>query len=148
MKQRLKKEHNPRLDFLKYVGPGLLVTVGFIDPGNWASNVAAGAGYGYQLLWMVTLATFMLILLQHNVAHLGIATGYCLSESATILLKPWLSRFVLVTAVLAAISTAMAEILGGAIALNMLFRLPLKIGSVFILGLVLWILFTNSYKKL
>ncbi len=63
------------LEILKYIGPGLLVTVGFIDPGNWASNIAAGANYGYTLLWMVTLSTGMLILLQHNAAHLGIATG-------------------------------------------------------------------------
>lgn len=62
-----------RLSFLRYIGPGLLVTVGFIDPGNWASNVAAGSGYGYALLWMVTLSTAMLIVLQHNAAHLGIA---------------------------------------------------------------------------
>ena len=67
-------KHHPRLgglEILKYIGPGLLVTVGFIDPGNWASNLAAGADYGYALLWMVTLSTVMLIVLQHNVAHLG-----------------------------------------------------------------------------
>jgi manganese transport protein len=62
-------------EIFKYIGPGLLVTVGFIDPGNWASNIAAGAGFGYQLLWMVTLSTIMLIILQHNVAHLGITAG-------------------------------------------------------------------------
>ena len=76
------------LDILKYIGPGLLVTVGFIDPGNWASNLAAGAEFGYALLWMVTLSTIMLILLQHNVAHLGIASGLCLSEAATVYMKP------------------------------------------------------------
>ncbi len=79
------KNHHPQfsaLEILKYVGPGLLVTVGFIDPGNWASNLAAGATYGYSLLWMITLSTILLIVLQHNVAHLGIATGLCLSEAA------------------------------------------------------------------
>ena len=59
-------------DILKYIGPGLLVTVGFTDPGNWAANIATGSGYGYTLLWIVTLSTLMLIILQHNVAHLGI----------------------------------------------------------------------------
>ena len=68
------------LEILKYIGPGLLVTVGFIDPGNWASNLAAGSDFGYKLLWMVTLSTKMLIFLQHNAAHLGIATGLCLAE--------------------------------------------------------------------
>jgi len=80
-------DHKPRmggLEIFKYIGPGLLVTVGFIDPGNWASNLAAGAQYGYTLLWMVTLSTVMLIVLQHNVAHLGIATGLCLSEAASV----------------------------------------------------------------
>jgi len=85
------KNHHPQfsaLEILKYVGPGLLVTVGFIDPGNWASNLAAGATYGYSLLWMITLSTILLIVLQHNVAHLGIATGLCLSEAAKSTLRP------------------------------------------------------------
>lgn len=140
---------NPKaFEFLRFIGPGLLVTVGFTDPGNWASNVAAGADYGYKLLWMVTLSTIMLIILQHNSAHLGIATGYCLAESATIHMKPWISRSILASAMLAAVSTALAELLGGAIALNMLFRIPLKIGALMVLGLILWLLFTNSYQKL
>lgn len=143
--------HNPMLgakDFIKYIGPGLLVTVGFIDPGNWASNLAAGSDYGYTLLWMVTLSTLMLIVLQHNVAHLGIVTGDCLAEAAAKHLAPNSARIILGTAVLASISTTMAEILGGAIALQLLFKIPLKLGSVMILGLVLWMLFSNSYRRL
>ena len=88
------------LDVFKYIGPGLLVTVGFIDPGNWASNFAAGSEFGYSLLWVVTLSTVMLIILQHNVAHLGIVTGLCLSEAATQYTPKWVSRPVLGTAVL------------------------------------------------
>jgi len=71
-------KHHPRLgglEILKYIGPGLLVTVGFIDPGNWASNLAAGADYGYTLLWMVSLSTVMLIILQHNVLTWGLLPG-------------------------------------------------------------------------
>src|SRR5665811_1042740 len=117
-------------DFLKYIGPGILVTVGFIDPGNWASNIAAGSSYGYTLLWMVTLSTIMLIVLQHNAAHLGIATGSCIAEASTATLKPKLNKIVLGSAVIAAISTALAELLGGAIALNMLFGIPIKLGTV------------------
>ena len=84
MRQRVNDQSkNKTLNFLRYLGPGLLVTVGFIDPGNWASNIAAGSGFGYELLWMVTLSTIMLIILQHNAAHLGIATGLCLSEAAS-----------------------------------------------------------------
>lgn len=145
------KGHKPDLgikEFLKYVGPGLLVTVGFIDPGNWASNIAAGSEYGYTLLWMVTLATIMLIILQHNVAHLGIVTGDCLAEAANKHLKPWLSKSVLITALIATVSTAMAEILGGAIALNVLFQVPIKVGAILVLILILILIFTNSYTKI
>jgi manganese transport protein len=135
-------------DLLKYIGPGLLVTVGFIDPGNWASNLAAGAQYGYALLWMITLSTIMLVILQHNVAHLGIATGLCLSEAATLHLPKWISRSVLSTAVLASISTSLAEILGAAIALNMLFKIPIPIGAILATAFVLIMLFTNSYRAI
>ena len=134
------------LDILKFIGPGLLVTVGFIDPGNWASNLAAGAEFGYALLWMVTLSTIMLILLQHNVAHLGIATGLCLSEAAAIYLKPAYSKILLSSAMLASISTSLAEILGGAIALEMLFKIPVKAGALMVTVFVIIMLYTNSYK--
>lgn len=136
------------LDFFKYIGPGLLVTVGFIDPGNWASNFAAGSDYGYALLWIVTLSTVMLIILQHNVAHLGIVTGLCLSEAATRYTPRWVSSPVLATAVLASISTSLAEILGGAIALQMLFGIPVVWGAVLTTALVVIMLFTNSYKRI
>jgi manganese transport protein len=141
--------HPPRfggLEILKFIGPGLLVTIGFIDPGNWASNLAAGANYGYTLLWMVTLSTIMLIILQHNVAHLGIATGLCLSEAATLYIKSRYSRLILGSAMLASISTSLAEILGGAIALNMLFRVPIRVGAILVMIFVFIMLYTNSYR--
>ena len=118
-------------EFLRYIGPGLLITVGFIDPGNWASNMAAGADYGYSLLWMVTLSTIMLIILQHNAAHLGIASGQCLSEAAAEHLPSYISRPVLGSAVLASAATALAELLGSAIALHLLFGLPIFLCAFF-----------------
>lgn len=133
---------------LKYIGPGILITVGFIDPGNWASNMAAGADYGYALLWMVTLSTIMLIFLQHNVAHLGIVTGLCLSEATTIYLPKVYSRSILFTAVLASISTALAEILGGGIAISILCGLPLAVSCTITAVLCFVLLWTNSYRKL
>jgi manganese transport protein len=144
----LRKHRKFVPDVMKYIGPGLLVTVGFIDPGNWAANVAAGSMFGYRLLWMVTLSTLMLILLQHNAAHLGIVTGDCLAEAATRHLPPWVSRTLLSSAMLAATATAMAELLGGAIALQMLFGLPIRIGTVLVLALVLWCLFGTAYRRL
>lgn len=154
--KKLKKDFrtsNPSLrpaalDLFKYIGPGLLVTVGFIDPGNWASNFAAGSQFGYTLLWVVTLSTAMLIILQHNVAHLGIVTGLCLSEAANKYLPRTGSRFVLWSAMGASVSTSLAEILGGAIALNMLFDLPIKVGAVLVTIFVFSMMFFQSYKKI
>ncbi len=149
--EKLKTVHKTSygaFDLLKYIGPGLLVTVGFIDPGNWASNLAAGSEFGYALLWVVTFSSIMLIVVQHNVAHLGIATGLCLAEATTKYIPKRFSRPILGSAVLASISTSLAEILGGAIALNMLFSIPLKIGAVIITISCIIMLFSNTYKKI
>jgi len=151
LKDLRRRDHKPRfggLEILKYIGPGLLVTVGFIDPGNWASNIAAGSEFGYELLWMVTLSTIMLIILQHNVAHLGIATGLCLSEAANMHTPRLISRSVLITAMGASISTSLAEILGAAVALDMLFDIPIPAGAIMAFMFVLIMLFTNSYHKI
>jgi len=146
------RRHRPRLEaltFLRYIGPGLLVTVGFIDPGNWASNIAAGSRHGYALLWIVTLGTVLLSILQHNAAHLGIASGECLAEAAMNHLRPVTSRLVLGSAVLAAVSTALAEVLGAALGLSLLFPgLPHQVGAVLVLAVVLVLLLTNSYPHL
>jgi manganese transport protein len=150
-REHKKKEHRPvfgALDILKYIGPGLLVTIGFIDPGNWAANLATGSAYGYTMLWIVTLSTAMLIILQHNVAHLGIATGLCLSEAATIYINPKIARPILYFAILASVATSLAEILGGAIALDMLFDIPIKVGAILVTAFVLIMLLSHSYKKI
>ena len=148
---KLKINHNPKsgaLDLLKYIGPGLLVTVGFIDPGNWATNLAAGSTFGYALLWVVTFSSVMLIIIQHNVAHLGIVTGLCLAEATTKYIRRPLSVPILGSAMLASISTSLAEILGGAIALQMLFSIPIKAGSVIITIVSIVMLLTNTYSKI
>ena len=137
-----------KLSIFQYIGPGLLVTVGFIDPGNWATNIAAGSQFGYRLLWVVTLSTIMLILLQHNVAHLGIVTGDCLAEAATKHLTRKVSVPVLVSALLACVSTALAELLGGAIALQMLFGMPVKLGAAVMAVAALALLLGNSYHRI
>lgn len=136
------------LEILKYIGPGFLVTIGFIDPGNWATNVAAGSNFGYALLWVVTLSTLFLIVLQHNAAHLGIATGLCLSEAASVHFKPWISRTILSSALVASVSTTFAELLGTAIGLNLLFHIPIPVGALLAGTLTALMLYTNSYKKI
>jgi len=146
-----RRDHKPAygaLDIIKYIGPGLLVTVGFIDPGNWAANIATGSQFGYTLLWIVTLSAVMLIILQHNVAHLGIATGLCLSEAATIHLPPVVSRSVLGFAIIASVATSLAEILGASIALQMLFNIPISLGALLVTVFVIIMLLTNSYSKI
>lgn len=149
IKEKLNTVHKQGVsEVFRYIGPGIIVTVGFIDPGNWAANLAAGAQFGYSLLWVVTLSTIMLILLQHNVAHLGIVTGRCLSECAYETLPRWLSRTLLSTAGLAAAATALAEFIGAAIALKMLFGIPLFIGSILTAIVCTVMLLTNSYSKL
>ncbi len=151
LKELKNKNHRRYLggfDFFRYIGPGLLVTVGFIDPGNWASNFAAGSAFGYSLLWVVSLSTVMLIVLQHNVAHLGIVTGLCLSEAATRYAPAWVAKPVLGTAVVASVSTSLAEILGGAIALEMLFDIPIPAGAVLVSVFAGVMLLTGTYKRI
>lgn len=134
--------------FFKYLGPGFIVTVGFIDPGNWAANIGAGSEFGYTLLWVVALSTIMLIFLQYNAAKLGIISGLCLAEASTKFFPKYASRLILGSAYLASISTAIAELLGGALALEMLFNLPFKIGVILIALLVIILIFSNQYRHI
>ncbi|WP_294096932.1 Nramp family divalent metal transporter [uncultured Cetobacterium sp.] len=133
---------------LKYIGPGLLVAVGFIDPGNWAANIAGGSQFGYNLLWVITAGTIVLIILQHNVAHLGIITGRCLAEEIYSRFNRKISLFVLGSALLANVSVILAEILGVTIALNMLFNLDTKIGAIIAGVFSFLMVITNRYKKI
>ncbi|MFA6498385.1 MAG: Nramp family divalent metal transporter [Desulfurivibrionaceae bacterium] len=143
--------HRPKLgglEILKYIGPGFIVTVGFIDPGNWATNVAAGSQFGYSLLWVITLSTLILILVQHNAAHLGIVTGLCLSEAvAKFSGKRW-SAFLLGSAMLASISTSLAELLGAAIGLNMLFEIPVPLGTILTAIVVVAVVLSKGYRAI
>jgi manganese transport protein len=110
--------------------------------------VAAGSLFGYKLLWVVTLSTIILIIVQHNAAHLGIVTGLCLSEAASKFFRPWLRVIMLGSAMAACVSTALAELLGAAIGLNMLTRLPLPVGAVLAAIFSAWMLVSKSYKHL
>jgi len=133
---------------LAYLGPGFFVTVGFIDPGNWATNIAAGSQFGYRLLWVVTLSTFILILWQHMSAHLGIILGKCLAEAAHDHIKP-IPRFIYgVTAIMAGIATALAEILGMAVGIQILFHIPVMIGAVIACIVVAGTILLQRYRQL
>jgi len=136
------------LELFRYIGPGFFVTVGFIDPGNWVTNVEAGTKFGYNLLWVVTLSTVMLTILQHNAAHLGIVTGLCLSEAASTFFQPFLRFIMLGSALIACVSTALAELLGAAIGLKMLTGIPLPIGALLSAFFAAYMLFSKNYQRL
>ena len=136
------------LELFRYIGPSFFVTVGFIDPGNWVTNVAAGSQFGYSLLWVVTLSTLILIVVQHNAAHLGIVTGLCLAEAASKFFGPALRLVMLGSAMIACVSTALAELLGAAIGLKMLSGLPLPLGALLAACFALWMLLSKNYQRL
>ena len=135
-------------ELLRYLGPGFIVTIGFIDPGNWATNIAGGSEFGYALLWVVSLSTLMLIFLQHLSAKLGIVTGHSLAVNVREQLpKPvvWIAG---VTIVLACMATDLAEYLGAALGFYLLFGLPLWLGTPLTVALVFVAILGQQYHKL
>lgn len=130
---------------IAYLGPGFFVTVGFIDPGNWATNLAAGSEFNYRLLWVVLLSSLILVLWQHMTAHLGIVTGKCLAEAIHAYTKPKLAFIYGTTAMAAMMATALAEILGAALGINILFGIPIKIGAFIAAGVIILVVWFQRY---
>lgn len=128
--------------FLAFIGPGYLVAVGYMDPGNWATSLAGGAAFGYTLLFVALLSNIMAILLQSLCARLAVATGRDLAQVCRDAFPRWMSLPLWVFAELAIIATDLAEVIGTAIGLNLLFGIPLEIG-IFITAadvfLILWL---------
>lgn len=110
---------------LLFFGPAFLISVGYMDPGNWGTDIEGGARFGYRLLWVILVANLMAILMQTLSAKLGIATGKSLPEVCREHYPRWLSLVLWVTAELAAIATDLAEFLGGAVGFYLLFGIPL-----------------------
>jgi len=133
---------------LSFLGPGFLVTVGFIDPGNWATNIEGGARFAYDLLWVVTLSTVMLIVIQHMAAKLGIATGRSLAVNIREYFPGPLAAFVGITIVLACVATDVAELLGGAIGFNLLLGTPLWLGALITVLLEVFLIVSQRYHRL
>jgi len=113
---------------LPFAGPAMVVSVAYIDPGNFATNIQAGARYGYALLWVVLLANLVAMLFQSLSAKLGIVTGRNLAELCRDRLPKPLVYVMWVVSELAAMATDLAEFLGGAIGLSLLFHMPLLVG--------------------
>ncbi len=111
-----------------YAGPGLMVAVGYMDPGNWATDIAGGAQFGYTLLSVILISNLFAMLLQHLSLKLGIATGRDLAQACRDSYSRPVSLVLWVLAEIAIAACDLAEVIGSAIALNLLFGLPLPVG--------------------
>ncbi|MFT8931330.1 MAG: Nramp family divalent metal transporter [Acetobacter syzygii] len=116
--------------FLSYVGPGYMVSVGYMDPGNWATDLQGGAQFGYTLLSVILLSNFTAILLQALSARLGIATGLDLAQACRQRFHPAVNFLLWVACELAIIACDLAEVIGTAVALQLLFHIPLLVGAL------------------
>jgi manganese transport protein len=120
---------------LAFFGPAIVAAIAYVDPGNFATNFSAGAEFGYLLLWVIVAANLLAMLIQTLSAKLGLATGRNLPEMCREQFPRPVTRVMWVQAELVAIATDLAEVIGGAIALNLLFGIPLLTGGV-ITGIV------------
>ncbi|MCU1693813.1 MAG: divalent metal cation transporter [Frankiales bacterium] len=120
---------------LPLLGPAFVAAVAYVDPGNFATNITAGAQHGTLLVWVVVASNLLAVLVQYLSAKLGIATGWGLARNCRDHLPRWTTRGLWAQAELVAMATDLAEVLGGALALNLLFGLPLLAGGV-VTGLV------------
>ncbi|MES1260513.1 MAG: Nramp family divalent metal transporter, partial [Acidobacteriota bacterium] len=127
---------------LAFAGPAYLVSVGYMDPGNWATDLDGGAHFGYQLLWVLVMSNAMAILLQTLAAKLGIVTGRDLAQACRETYPRSVTVALWLLCEIAIVACDLAEVLGAAIALNLLFHIPLLI-AVMITALdtllVLWL---------
>src|SRR5215470_15688328 len=126
---------------LAFLGPGYLVAVGYMDPGNWATSLAGGSKFGYSLLTIALLSNIMAILLQALCARLGIGAGRDLAQACRDAFPRWVSYPLWLLAEVAICATDLAEVIGTAIGLNLLFKVPLEIGVILTaldVFLILW----------
>src|SRR5580698_6964328 len=130
---------------LAFIGPGLIIAVGYMDPGNWATDLAGGAQYGYVLLSVILISNFLAILLQHLSLKLGIVTERDLAQACRDHYSKPVSIMLWIGAEIAIASCDLAEVIGSAIALNLLFHLPIIIG-IFLTAFDVLIILFLQYK--
>ncbi|MEO5779521.1 Nramp family divalent metal transporter [Arthrobacter oryzae] len=135
-----------RTALIGLLGPAFVASIAYVDPGNVAANLTAGAQYGYLLVWVLVVANVMAVLIQYQSAKLGIVTGRSLPELLGDRLGTFWRRAFWVQAEIVAAATDLAEVVGGAIALYLLFGLPLPLGAV-IVGIVSMILLAVQRKN-
>ncbi|NTT87355.1 Nramp family divalent metal transporter [Tabrizicola fusiformis] len=128
--------------FAAFLGPGYMVAVGYMDPGNWATSLAGGSTFGYTLLVVALVSNLMAIVLQALAARLAVASGRDLAQACRDAFPAWVSVPLWALAEIAIIATDIAEVIGTAIGLNLLFGVPLEIGVVITaldVFLILWL---------
>jgi manganese transport protein len=139
---------SPQLSFWRrlfaFSGPAYLVSVGYMDPGNWATDIAAGSKFGYALIWVLVMSNVMAILLQSLSARLGIVTGMDLAQACRAMFSRPVSWVLWVVCEVAIAACDLAEVLGSAIGLQLLFGLPLLFGVILTAFDTLMILFLHS----
>ncbi len=134
--------------FLAFAGPGYLIAVGYMDPGNWVTDLAGGSRYGYTLLSVVFISNFIAILLQYCALKLGIASGKDLAAACRAYYSPQVATGLWVLAELAVIATDLAEVIGSAIGLQLLFGIPIVYGICITAGdVLLLLLFSNRHFR-
>ena len=131
--------------FLAFLGPGLLVAVGYMDPGNWITSMQGGAQYGYTLLFVILISSLAAMLLQSMTVRLGIATGKDLAQMTRHFLSKPVAIIFWIIAELAIIATDIAEVIGSAIALDLIFGIPLIVGALITVFEVFLLLFIMRF---
>ncbi|MBM6452917.1 Nramp family divalent metal transporter, partial [Lacticaseibacillus paracasei] len=133
-----------------YTGPGILVAVGYMDPGNWITSIAGGASFKYSLLSVILISSLIAMLLQAMAARLGIVTGRDLAQMTRDHTSKAMGGFLWVITELAIMATDIAEIIGSAIALKLLFNMPLIVGIIITTAdvLILLLLMRLGFRKI
>ena len=145
-----KKTHRffARLGSLtKFLGPAFIVSVAYIDPGNFATNISGGSKYGYSLIWVILWSNLMAIFLQSMSAKLGIATGRNLPQMCGTVFSKGVNRVFWVVAEAAAMATDLAEFLGGTLGFYLLFRIPMAWAGLLTAALTFLIVYLGKYGQ-
>src|SRR5216683_970435 len=129
---------------LAFAGPAYLVSVGYMDPGNWATDLAGGSKFGYQLVWVLLMSNLMAVLLQTLSARLGVVTGRDLAQACRDFYPRFLVWPLWILCEIAIVACDLAEVLGAAIGLQLLFGIPLLVGvSITALDVLLLLALSN-----
>ncbi|WP_074709800.1 Nramp family divalent metal transporter [Arthrobacter alpinus] len=132
LETKVKPLRKSRGGLVLLLGPAFVAAIAYVDPGNVAANLTSGASYGYLLVWVLVAANLMAMLVQYQSAKLGVVTGRSLPEHLGRRFKTKSRRLYWVQAELVAMATDLAEVVGGAIALNLLFHVPLPVGGLIV----------------